>query len=62
MVNQGENGANPDGLASISTQSERKSVYKKHGSDNSFHPKANLVVETVQLFQRGLSSGTYQPV
>ena len=39
MVNQGENGANPDGLASISTQSERKSVYKKHGSDNSFHPR-----------------------
>jgi len=38
LVNQGENGANPLGLASISTQSERKSVYKKHGSDNSFHP------------------------
>jgi len=38
LVNQGENGANPLGLASISTQSERKSVYKKHGLDNSFHP------------------------
>ncbi len=42
MVNQGENGANPDGLASISTQSERKSVYKKHGSDNSFHPRVGV--------------------
>ena len=27
------------GFASILTKSERKSVYKKHGSDNSFHPK-----------------------
>ena len=44
MVNQGENGANPDGLASISTQSERKSVYKKHGSDNSFHPNQILSI------------------
>ena len=26
------------GFASILTKSERKSVYKKHGSDNSFHP------------------------
>ena len=30
------------GFASILTKSERKSVYKKHDSDNSFHPKYEL--------------------
>ena len=31
------------GFASILTKSERKSVYKKHGSDNSFHPKGKKI-------------------
>jgi len=31
------------GFASILTTSERKSVYKKHGSDNSFHPKLKRI-------------------
>ncbi len=31
------------GFASILTKSERKSVYKKHGSDNSFHPIQNNI-------------------
>ena len=29
------------GLASILTQDERKSACRKHGSDNSFHPRVS---------------------
>ena len=32
------------GFASILTKSERKSVYKKQGSDNSFHPKIKEMI------------------
>ena len=39
LVTQGKNGVNPYGLTSILTMSGRKFAYKKHGSDNSFHPK-----------------------
>jgi len=37
------------GFASILTKSERKSVYKKHGSDNSFHPKVTEVESLKEL-------------
>ena len=43
LVRQGKNGANPFGLASILTQDERKSACRKHGSDNSFHPRFTLL-------------------
>ena len=39
LTTQGKNGVNPYGLTSILTMSGRKFAYKKHGSDNSFHPK-----------------------
>ena len=37
------------GFASLLTTSERKSVYKKHGSDNSIHPEPALAVKTMSL-------------
>ncbi len=37
------------GFASILTMSERKSVYKKHGSDNSLHPKIQKLKGRSQL-------------
>ena len=39
------------GFASILTKSERKSVYKKHGSDNSFHPNGITSETTLELFR-----------
>ncbi len=40
------------GFASILTKSERKSVYKKHGSDNSFHPRFHYFSEKGRFYEK----------